>query len=118
MRTIARWWTDDLFGTELDDNIGIATGNGIVVLDVDVKNGKEGLKSFAMLDLIYGLDPTLTARTPSGGYHLFFRCGSAIGNTVENIAPGIDVRGDRGYVVGVGSTIDGVAYEWVDGIPK
>jgi len=95
-------------------NIGIATGqvSGLVVVDVDVKNGAKGRES---IQSIHGMTPTLTVRTPSGGWHLYYcapqeqevRCRTGL-------LPGIDIKADGGYVVGPGSAIDGQAYEWTD----
>lgn len=93
-------------------NVGIHC-TGLLVLDVDV--GKGGDASLAMLESIRDVPETLTARTPSGGRHLFYRCppGVQVPNTVSKIAPGIDTRGERGYVVGAGSRTEKGRYEWV-----
>jgi putative DNA primase/helicase len=104
---IQAWWD-----RTPDANIGIATGqrSGIVVLDVDVKNGSPGQDS---LKRISGLHPTLIAKTPTGGWHYVYaydkKCDSRGG-----FMPGLDFKADGGYIVGAGSEIDGVFYEWVD----
>ena len=94
-------------------NAGIATGkpSGIVVIDVDVKNGKGGLAS---LELIKGLVPkdTYTVRTPSGGLHYYYRMTTAV-KSKNNFMDGIDVKADGGYVVAPGSEIDGKPYECI-----
>lgn len=103
---IEAWWlTDPLF------NIGIATGQGLLVVDADVKNGKPGLESLALLDML-GLPTSLRTTTPSGGVHVYLRVEGKHRNQVDTITdyPGIDIRGDRGYVLGPGSTIDGTPY--------
>lgn len=97
---IAEWWR-----RWPNANIGIPTGfvSGIFVIDIDAKNG--GVEAFASLVKEEGLDiePTTAVLTGSGGgsMHLYFRCpvGMAIKNSASNIAPGVDVRGDGGYVV-------------------
>lgn len=100
-----------------DANIGIRTGaeSGIIVLDVDVKNGAEGLKSLAELESEYGSLPvTLRATTPSGGQHLYFKHpGGKIKNRTS-FRPGLDLRCDGGYIVAPPSSIDDKPYEWVD----
>src|SRR5271165_5267768 len=80
---------------------GLPTGprNGIFVVDLDRKNGVDGLAS--LVDYANGqeLPDTYTVRTPSGGLHLYFKWNDAhpVGNPVA-LLPGLDVRGDRGYV--------------------
>ena len=91
--TIRRLWG------ERDYNIGVACGQGLVVLDVDVKNGKTGLESLAAL----GLDlETYTVETPSGGLHVYYE-GPGVPNSAGRLGEGLDVRSTGGYVVGVGS---------------
>lgn len=107
---VRRWWT-----STPDANIGLATGqaSGVVVVDVDVKNGAKGRESLAS---IRGLaaGATLTAATPSGGWHLYFVAPAESVRSRAGILPGIDVRGEGGYVVAPGSQIGGKPYEWLD----
>ena len=66
-----------------------AQQSDITILDIDNKHGKQGSASLA--ELIKKQEPlpaTLTAKTPSGGEHLYFRGKSAI--TVSKIGGGID----------------------------
>lgn len=81
--------------------IGMPTGtaSGLVVVDVDVKNGAQG---DAWLQENAGrLPPTRTHKTRSGGLHLLFRipAGVEIRNSASRVAPGVDVRGQGGYIV-------------------
>jgi hypothetical protein len=77
-------------------NVGIATGNGIVVLDVD---GEEGAVSLHALERDHGpLPRTLSAETGGGGQHFYF-LGHGLGNSAGRLGPGLDVRGEGGYVV-------------------
>ena len=98
-------------------NIGVATGvplhgGYLVVLDVDVRPGKDGKLS---LDLLYETMPsTLEVRTPNGGWHHYLIAPHVIPNDASRIAPGLDIRGCHGYVVGPGSAIDGKRYEIVE----
>jgi hypothetical protein len=96
-------------------NIGVATGpkSGIVVLDVD---GDLGMASLAALQAKYGpLPPTVCQRT-GRGRHFFFRYPAdvEIHNSAGKIGPGLDVRGDGGYVI-VAPSIhpSGARYEWI-----
>jgi hypothetical protein len=54
-------------------NWGVAhRKSGLMVIDVDVKEGKGGRATFDTLDLEYGFPPTEMTRTPSGGFHLIY----------------------------------------------
>lgn len=89
-----------------DYNVGVATGDGLVVIDVDVKDGRPGFETFQSLAIP---DATFAVATPSGGRHLYYR-GPDVRNSVQSLGPGVDVRGVGGYVVGPGSVIDGKQY--------
>lgn len=97
-----------------DSNIGIATGQGLVVVDLD---GQEGLDTLAAWVRENGPLPlTPQVRTGGGGLHLYFTCDEKIKNSVRNVGPGVDVRGEGGFVVGPGSQhISGRSYEWAEG---
>ncbi len=69
--------------------------NGFDVLDWDPKNG--GRESIALLRP--RLPDTREHRTRSGGGHLVFLHRPGVRNTASKIAPGIDTRGDGGYVI-------------------
>lgn len=104
-RIVAEW--SETFGT---CNWGIHCKD-LLVVDVDANKG-----GFETLEKL-GLPQTLTASTPSGGYHLFYRKPGGVKNSVELLGPGIDVRSNGGYVVAVGSVVDGKRYEWADDRP-
>lgn len=78
------------------DEWGAPTGpqNGFWVLDFDVKSGgMETLKGLTLPD-------TVTLQTRNGGVHKYFQWGPDL--VIRNTAgflPGVDVRGDGGYVV-------------------
>lgn len=80
--------------------IGVPTGHasGAVVVDVDTKDGKRGGD---WLNRELGRIPeTRTHRTRSGGVHLLFsHPGIRIPNSSGKIAPGVDIRGDGGYII-------------------
>lgn len=106
-----------LFADYPDANIGLATGQGIAVLDVDDKNGRKGsqtLEFMAMCDDI--LPPTLTVETPSGGRHIYLATptGHDVRNSAGKLGEGLDIRGEGGYVVAPGSTIGGKPYRVID----
>jgi hypothetical protein len=96
-------WTDPVTKEERDWNIG-ADCTGRVVVDIDVKDGKDGYNQYMQLG---GTLDTLVVETPTGGLHAYFE-GEDVGNV--NIASDIEIRSHHGYVVAPGSTIDGVYY--------
>jgi len=80
--------------------IGMPTGeaSGIVVLDVDQKENRQGMDW--LNENSHRMVQTRTVRTGSGGLHIYFRHpGRQVKNQNDKIAPGIDVRGDGGYVI-------------------
>lgn len=83
------------------DNVGFRTGRdgGFWVLDVDI--GKGGRESLTTLLAGRKFPKTRMVVTGSGGLHVYFKYPSdgKIRNSASKIAPGIDVRGDGGFVV-------------------
>src|SRR5262249_11223331 len=87
------------------------------LLDVDPRKG--GDASLATLQQQHGALPaTLTARTPSGGRHLYF-AGPDVSNSAGKVGVGLDIKSRAGYVVAPPSvTIDvpgkqhAGRYEW------
>jgi hypothetical protein len=104
---INRWWC-----AVSDLNIGVATGmvSGIFVLDVD---GDEGEASLRLLEQQHGaLPPTIEAITGKGR-HCYFCMRGSIRNSAGQIAAGLDIRGDGGYVIAPPSVHpSGRAYRW------
>jgi len=106
---IERWWKD-----YPDANVGIATGRWLLVIDVDPRKTQEWLESLHTL----ALPQTLTVRTWSGGWHLYFSMPAVPGITIgANLLPGIDWRGNGGYVVSAGSVVEGRLYEIAKNLP-
>ena len=80
--------------------IGMPTGEitWLVVVDVDVKDGRAGMEWLNANS--HRLPQTRTIRTGSNGLHIYLRWpGQMIRNSAGKIAPGIDIRGDGGYVI-------------------
>jgi hypothetical protein len=98
---IRRWWTK-----WPDAMPAIPTGrrNGVAVLDLDLKDGKDGGAALRAL----GLDPDAlspcTIATPSGGRHLYFRWPDDMGNSAAGLPAGVDVRGQGGFVIAPGAS--------------
>jgi hypothetical protein len=109
---IQTWWSERYKGY----NVGVATGRGLLVLDVDTKKGKLGLESLERLEkelkVPWGL---FRVRTPSGGLHVYLQAPKdfTTKQRVNNLPgfPGIDITH---CVASLGSSIDGVPYEIVD----
>lgn len=79
--------------------VGFATGQGIVVVDVDIKEHVDGWQTLVTLAKPHGGIPdTLVVHTGSGGKHLYFRTDKKFKNKVR-IDDGIDFRGENGFVV-------------------
>jgi replicative DNA helicase len=111
MNMLMGWWD-----TNPEANIAIATGkrSGVIVIDVDAGHGGE--ESLSELIRQHGdLPQTPTVKTGGGGRHIFFaHPGIEIRNSTSRLAPGIDVRGDGGYVVTAPSIHpSGNAYKWI-----
>lgn len=70
--------------------IGMPTGNGRVVIDIDSAKGGERDDAWP---------ETFTVRTRSGGLHLHYWTSAKIRNSASRLAPHVDVRGEGGYVV-------------------
>lgn len=106
---ISKWWQG-----KRNANIGVTTGaeSGVVVLDVDVKNDQPGQRNLTELEAQHGRIETLRARTPTGGLHLFFLAPRQEVRNRTGFLPGLDFRGQGGYVVVAPSNVGGKEYRW------
>jgi hypothetical protein len=92
-RVIKHWWHCVDYA-----NIGVATGDGLVVLDVDPRaNGDQTLGDLEAKH--GGLPRSWRVITGGGGEHIYFRSCAPIGCSASQIGPGLDVRARGGYVV-------------------
>lgn len=94
-------------------NVGIATGQGLLVIDIDVAAG--GTESMARLVEEHGrLPPTPVVQTGGGGWHYLLRAEDGLRNSQGKLGRGVDVRADGGYVVAAPSLhASGATYSWV-----
>ncbi|WP_244409212.1 bifunctional DNA primase/polymerase [Streptomyces albofaciens] len=104
---------------------GIACGvppHHLIGIDLDTKHGADGLTALQLLasEHHFALPPTVTVRTPSGGHHLYFSGPPTplIPNSAGRLAPGIDIRGTGGYLVGPGSHTSRGTYHLIPGTPR
>jgi predicted P-loop ATPase len=108
---IKKWWKK-----WPDANIGIRTGDGLAVIDIDPDKG--GDDTFVELELRHGSAPdTLTVLTGGDGVHLYFKTDKKVRSTVgdegHGLGPGLDTRGEGGYVVAPPSNHEsGKSYQW------
>ncbi|WP_460067547.1 bifunctional DNA primase/polymerase [Streptomyces sp. YKOK-I1] len=89
---------------------GIACGlppHHLIGVDLDTKSGTDAPGALRELGLrhLFVIPPTVVVVTPSGGRHLWLTGPPdvVIPNSAGRLAPGIDIRGAGGYLVGPGS---------------
>ncbi|MHB1844757.1 MAG: bifunctional DNA primase/polymerase [Deltaproteobacteria bacterium] len=113
-KVIRRWWH-----RWPNANVGITTGDGLLVLDVDPRHG--GRKTLLALERRHGKLPEIArALTGGGGFHLLLRYPKelTITNSASKLGDGLDVRADGGYVVVEPSIhASGRPYRWKSGSP-
>jgi hypothetical protein len=120
LEQIRRWWQKWPAAS-----VAVRTGtiSGLVVVDIDPAHG--GAETMAKLHHDAVLRPgnlaTPTVRTGGGGMHLFYRHpGGNIPNTAGRLPklgalPGVDLRGDGGYIILAPSLHrSGRRYQWDD----
>ncbi len=102
---------DEIWGKHPNANVGIACEpSKLVVLDVDVGDGKKGRESLAEFDK--DLPETLTALTGGAGLHAVFRVDDGPSIQRINLRPGLDLIG-KGYIVAAPSMHwTGKPYRW------
>lgn len=106
-------------------NYGILTGklSGIAVIDIDTHNGVSGADNLKEFCEKYDIElpDTKTVMTPSGGLHLYYNLPEKYNETqlIQNHKEleGVDFQTHGRYIVGWGSTIEGVKYEVIDNSP-
>ena len=89
----------EMWGLHPDAMIGIPTGQAtdIYVLDIDIKS-RDGFATLRKFRLDLSGVPQVT--TPSGGAHYYWRLGGiALKNTAGKLGPGLDTRGNGGYII-------------------
>jgi len=115
--TVEFWWGK----AHPAANLGMPTGrpSGTFVLDFDVKpdKGVDGRVSLAAIEAEVGALPqTLTVATASGGEHRWYKWDerlAAASIRAGALGPGIDWRGEGGYVVVPPSRLgDGRTWSW------
>ena len=105
-------------------NVGIRTGeiSKLMVVDIDCHeggaNGHESIRALAKQGFLLPMGNAKhgvgMVSTPTGGLHLYYAIppGIKIKNSTGEIAPGIDIRGEGGYVVAPPSKTEKGEYKW------
>jgi len=102
---IEHWWTQDRMA-----NIGVATGDAsaMIAVDLDIKHadGREVFWRFCEQGQL-GMSWNAAAKTPSGGWHIWLRThpGMSVARERRGILPGVDIKGNGGYVVAAPSAL-------------
>lgn len=125
-------WADKLkqhYNSEIS-GFGVL-GRGLIILDLDVKKGKDGANQYEILRNQFKIpECKFIVRTRSGGFHLYFKKPKKFEHTHVkslvninvggHIYDGIDVRGDGGFVQGPTREGDWVAdsYTITKGSPE
>ena len=120
LEQVAKWWRENPSA-----NIGIATGSGLVVIDVDRVPNSDGVKKALpnpwlepFSERLESLAADSVVESPTGGFHLYFKSDrGAFKNSAGDIAEGVDVRADGGYIVAPGSVIDEKYYRELPNLP-
>jgi len=94
----------DMWMEHPDAAIGIACGDPVLAVDLDVKttDGIVNWKQWCKDNNVDG--ETRHQETPSGGAHILYTMpeGIKLGNGTGDLPPGIDIRGNGGYIVAYG----------------
>ena len=101
---IRAWWKEHPTA-----NVAIRTGKGsIIALDVDRHGKGDGEASLSALESEHGALPaTWESITPRDGRHLYFEAPEFEVKTRTGIRPGIDIKGEGGYVIAPPSAVTG-----------
>ena len=102
-------------------NVGTLTGSasGIAVIDIDTHKGVNGMGNLIEFLDTYDIElpKTKVVKTPSGGYHFYFKLDEKYNETqfIQNHSQlkGVDFQTHGRYVVAPPSQIDGKYYEVV-----
>ncbi|MFG2882865.1 bifunctional DNA primase/polymerase [Streptomyces sp. NPDC048297] len=101
---------------------GIACGlppHHLIGVDLDTKTGTDSSAALRELALrhLFTIPETVVVLTPSGGRHLWLTGPPdvVVPNSAGRLAPGIDIRGAGGYLVGPGSRTEHGVYATAPG---
>lgn len=110
LEQIEAWWA------QVDYNIGLAIPPGVVVIDVDPRNG--GNETARQLVRELGPVPhTRAAQTRAGGQHYWLQTYLDPSRTASSLGAGVDVKiSGKGYVVAPPSRVEPGGYSWLTSV--
>lgn len=117
LNQVRRWWQ-----RYPQANIGVPTGtvSGLLIIDVDLKDGRDGYATIRRLVEKYGPFIAFTiVRTGSGtGVHLYFLCPVPVRS--RDLGDGLELKADGRYVILPPSTGAKCPYEFIrcDGLSE
>jgi len=111
---IRRWWRE---WPDAMPGIQMGRSSGLAVLDLDRRPDKDGEAALRADGLNPDTLSPVSVVTPSGGRHLYFRWHEGLACSAGKIAPGVDVRGEGGYVIAPGAVSAAGAYSAADPTP-
>lgn len=102
---IVEWFSSDKF-----TSVSICPKDTCVVIDIDIKNGKDGARSLKTLIDNHGLSKdTMVVQSKSGGLHLYYKYPKSLESKhIKSISgwivdgrelDGVDIRGNKGQIV-------------------
>lgn len=106
---IRAWWRQ-----WPEANVGVATGAGLMVVDIDPRHGGDDTIDALRAELGAWGD-TVEALTGGGGRHIYLSIpdGVVTRNSASELGAGVDIRTDGGYVVAPPSNhATGGVYRW------
>jgi hypothetical protein len=108
-KEIESWWADNP-----NYNIGIITGKLSNILAIDLDKYKSEYSEEVVLQYIPDSTETVIDRSPRGGEHLYFQFPTDFELSIHSsILPGVDYRGEGGYILAPPSVFEGKASEWI-----
>jgi hypothetical protein len=112
---IKKWWATDTKAVP-----GIELGrSGLFVVDLDRHAGApDGIANFKAFRGSNQVPQCPTTKTPSDGWHLYFKQpeGEPLGNRTGALPAGVDCRGDGGWTVAPGAVFE--QWQWIGDAAK
>ena len=95
-------------------NIGLATGQGLLVIDIDGSVGEDALLNLQLASGLPDLPETPVARTGRGRHLVFSMPPDVRVANLKKLLPEVDLRSDRAYVIAPPSVHpSGATYTWI-----
>lgn len=106
---IKAWWAENP-----QYNVGIITGRLSNLFVVDLDKYKPEYKADTVLQYIPELIETPIDKSPRGGEHLYFQYPTETEPSIHaDVLPGVDCRGEGGYILAPPSVFEKKASSWI-----